>query len=85
VDTKSLWDLSPADWKFTPGAGLRLQTPVGPVRVDFAFNPYNNPRAPVLYSDVETGNVRRLVDEYQAPAGNIFSRLRVHLGVGHAF
>jgi outer membrane protein assembly factor BamA len=85
VDTKSLWDLSPADWKFTPGVGLRLQTPVGPVRVDFGFNPYKNPRAPVLYSDVETGIVRRLAEEYQAPAGNIFSRLRIHLGVGHAF
>ena len=85
VDTKSLWDMSPGDWKITPGIGLRLQTPVGPVRVDFGFNPYDNPRAPVLFSDVDSGVVRRLADEYQAPSGNIFSRLRVHFGVGHAF
>ncbi|HUF49199.1 MAG TPA: BamA/TamA family outer membrane protein [Longimicrobiales bacterium] len=85
VDTRSVWDLNPGDWKITPGVGVRLQTPVGPVRVDFGFNPYSNPTAPLLFSDVENGTVRRLRDAYQEPSGNLFSRLRVHLGVGHAF
>lgn len=85
VGTRSLWDINFGDWRFTPGAGVRLQTPVGPVRVDLAVNPYPRPAAPVLVTDVETGRVRRVMDEYRPSSGNIFSRLRLHLGVGHAF
>jgi outer membrane protein insertion porin family len=85
IGTGSVWDLDPGEWRLTPGAGIRLQTPVGPVRLDMAFNPYDEPVAPVLLNDVETGRLRRIKTEYQAPSGNFFSRLRIHLGVGHAF
>ncbi|MEX1183821.1 MAG: BamA/TamA family outer membrane protein [Gemmatimonadota bacterium] len=85
VGTRSVWDLGSADWRVTPGAGLRLQTPVGPVRVDVGYNPYGRPSAPVLFTDIETGRLRRIMDEYQPSPGSLFSRLQVHLGVGHAF
>jgi outer membrane protein assembly factor BamA len=85
IGTRAVWDLGREDWRFTPGAGIRLQTPVGPVRLDIGYNPYGRPEAPVLWSDVETGRLIRIQESYQPPAGNFFSRLRLHLGVGHAF
>lgn len=85
VGTRAVWDLAPDDWRITPGAGVRMTTPVGPVRVDVGFNPYSRTRAPLLYNDVENGTLRRIQDVYQPASGNIFSRLQVHLGVGHAF
>jgi outer membrane protein assembly complex protein YaeT len=35
--------------RFTPGAGLRFATPLGPVRVDAAYNGYPVERGPLLY------------------------------------
>jgi outer membrane protein insertion porin family len=85
VGTRALWDLASEDWRVTPGAGLRLQTPVGPLRVDVGYNPHPRPVAPLLFSEIGTGRVVRIADEHQADAPGFFGRLRVHLGIGHAF
>lgn len=84
VGTGAMWDLAPGDWKFTPGAGIRMQTPVGPVRVDMGFNPYDPQEEPLLFSDAETGRIQRLW-LHQPEGRSFFDRLRFHLGVGHAF
>jgi outer membrane protein insertion porin family len=81
----ALWDIAGETWRFTPGFGVRLQTPVGPLRVDVAYNPYERPVAPLLFSDATTGRVLRIADEYQADRPNFWGRLRVHLGIGQAF
>jgi outer membrane protein assembly factor BamA len=85
VGSRALWDLSAADWRFTPGAGARLQTPVGPLRIDVAYNPYAMRTAPLLFSEIGTGRVIRIADEFQAERPGFFGRMRVHLGIGHAF
>jgi outer membrane protein assembly factor BamA len=85
IGTASLWDLGQVDMRFTPGAGVRFQTPVGPVRLDIGYNPHGRPAAPLLLTELETGVIRRVADEYRPEAGGVFSRMRVHLGVGHAF
>jgi outer membrane protein assembly factor BamA len=85
VGTAALWDIGPDDWRFTPGFGARLQTPVGPVRVDFGINPYDRPVAPLLFTDATTGRVVRIADEFQADRPGFWGRIRVHLGIGHAF
>jgi outer membrane protein assembly complex protein YaeT len=45
LDAGMLWergrtDIAPARLRFTPGVGLRVATPLGPARLDIAYNPY---------------------------------------------
>jgi outer membrane protein assembly factor BamA len=85
VGTGNVWEIADEQWRFTPGVGVRLQTPVGPLRVDVGYNPYERPAAPLLFSDAETGRVIRIADRYQADRPNFWGRMRVHLGIGQAF
>jgi hypothetical protein len=89
VGTKSIWNLSPSSWRFTPGAGARLQTPVGPVRIDVAYNPYGPATAPLLLSriavDTTTGIFTRLREDYRPDNTSIFSRFHITLGLGQAY
>ena len=71
--------------KFTPGIGFRMRTPVGPVRLDAAYNPHRRAAGPLLYQDDETGLIRRVNSDYRPDRRGFFSRLRIHVGIGHAF
>lgn len=66
--------------RFTPGAGTRVNSPLGPVRFDVALNPYDPPAAP-LY-DPTTLTVR---DPAHREPVSLLGRFRVHFSVGHAF
>lgn len=85
VGTGNLWDIAPMNLKWTPGLGLRVQTPVGPVRIDVGYNPHRSPAGPLLFTDLETGVIRRVNESFRPPDPNFFGRLQVHLGIGHAF
>ncbi len=37
-------------YRVTPGIGVRLQTPIGPFRMDVGYNGYNSPTGPAYYS-----------------------------------
>ncbi|HVZ78084.1 MAG TPA: BamA/TamA family outer membrane protein [Gemmatimonadaceae bacterium] len=41
--------LSWSQLKWTPGVGVRVFTPVGPVQVNVGYNPYVQPRGPIYY------------------------------------
>ncbi|HET7459123.1 MAG TPA: hypothetical protein VFJ74_15850, partial [Gemmatimonadaceae bacterium] len=43
-------NLSSRTFRVTPGIGLRVYTPVGPLRVDVGYNPYAQPAGPAYYS-----------------------------------
>jgi outer membrane protein insertion porin family/translocation and assembly module TamA len=45
-----------ADIRVTPGIGLRVFTPVGPLRVDVGYNPYRRPAGPAYITDI-SGNL----------------------------
>ena len=83
VGTKPLWKLR-SEWRVTPGVGLRISTPVGPARIDLAYNPYGPTDGPLFESD--GGDLVRV------PGGNFrpedpgfWGRLRLHVAVGQAF
>jgi outer membrane protein assembly factor BamA len=82
VDAGQVWNrgragtgVNFADIRITPGVGLRVFTPVGPLRVDVGYNPYRRPSGPAYITDrsgnlicVSPGNTLRvLVKENEAP------------------
>ncbi|MEX0691581.1 MAG: BamA/TamA family outer membrane protein [Gemmatimonadales bacterium] len=68
----------------TPGLGIRFVSPLGPVRLDFAYNP-RDPQAGPLYE--RQGQDLVLLDSAFQPAApsGFFRRLQIHFSVGQAF
>lgn len=56
VDAGEVWNRSastvrpPVQLKVTPGVGVRVFTPIGPVRMDIGYNPYQAPQGPAFFS-----------------------------------
>ncbi|HEX8242051.1 MAG TPA: hypothetical protein VF541_01100, partial [Longimicrobium sp.] len=72
--------------RFTPGVGGRIATPVGPVRLDVAYNPYPLPRGP-LYLINNRGDIVGLLDpDFRPDRGRGFlRRLTLHVSIGQTF
>ncbi|MEO6444922.1 MAG: BamA/TamA family outer membrane protein [Gemmatimonadaceae bacterium] len=59
VDAGEVWNRgggntvrqAPVRLKVTPGVGVRVFTPIGPVRVDIGYNPYQAPKGPAYFND----------------------------------
>jgi len=83
VDAGTLWDrdVSGPAVRVTPGMGLRLVTPLGPVRLDVGYNGYNQ-QAGTLYLERQNALIR-IRDNY-VPGGNP-DRFVVHFAVGQPF
>lgn len=85
VGSGNLWNLDARDWRYTPGAGIRVATPVGPARVDLAYNPYNPPRGVLFLAHRDSARIIPLTANYAPTAPNFFGRLRIHVAIGQAF
>jgi outer membrane protein assembly factor BamA len=70
--------------RVTPGVGIRLTTPLGPLRLDVAYNGYAPQPGPLYH---QQGAQLVLVDPAFAPPipEQFIKRLRFHLSVGQAF
>jgi outer membrane protein assembly factor BamA len=71
--------------RVTPGAGVRFTTPLGPVRVDVAYNGYGAERGPLL---LQSGDSIVQIRPDYPPAGprkSFWKRLVLQLAVGQAF
>lgn len=68
-------------FRVTPGFGLRIGTPLGPARLDMAYNGYSYPPG-TLYVTQSDGSLAELATDYVKPrkAGFTF-----HLAIGQAF
>jgi outer membrane protein assembly factor BamA len=74
--------------RVTPGVGLRLATPVGPIRFDVAYNPYAPPIGPLYLVDVGSGGLTLIEERYQPPGTRgllDLDRFVFSFAVGQAF
>lgn len=82
VDAGALWsNNSTAGIRVTPGLGLRVESPLGPIRLDVGYNGYRLERGAV-YTSTEAG------DLVQIRASDRRDRERnytIHFSIGHAF
>jgi outer membrane protein assembly factor BamA len=89
VDVGQVWErreelVTIGDMRVTPGAGVRLTTPLGPVRIDAAYNGYQPQQGPLLF---QTDSIVRIRDVYP-PVGSkrgFWSHIVWQFAVGHAF
>ena len=72
--------------RVTPGLGVRFATPLGPVRIDAAYNGYQLERGPVLLVD-STGTVTQLRPSYPPIRAEktFWQKIVVQVAVGQAF
>jgi outer membrane protein insertion porin family len=96
VDAGELWNrtagaLTPAGLRITPGFGVRLGTPLGPVRLDVAYNDYPSQKGPLyLVKRDATGALQLELwpkGNYDGPTRgtSFFRRLQFQFSVGEAF
>jgi len=83
VDAGMLWDRyqNTPELRVTPGVGLRLVTPLGPVRLDVGYNGYAQQPGALYLSQNDA--VVRIRDSY-TPSGNP-DRFVFHFAVGQPF
>lgn len=82
IDAGDVWN-KPVQWdpKWTPGGGLRLLTPIGPVQVNFGYNWYKRSPGPMYFEDpdrVKVGAVRPDISPLYcvSPGNNIALEVR---------
>ena len=75
-------DISLGALRVTPGAGLRMPSMLGPIRLDVGFNPHQAQAGPLYRQD---GNELTLVDPEFRPKLNLIDRFQLHLSIGQAF
>jgi len=91
VDAGMLWergrpDLAPAALRITPGVGLRVGTPLGPARLDVAWNPYSALRGTLFKTD-SAGALTKVQDDFAVDRRSRFLGipLTVQFSVGQPF
>lgn len=85
VDAGAVWNRGegepPAVVRFTPGAGIRFATPLGPLRFDVAYNS-NPPEAGRLFAADAAGNLRLVQSDFRFARPRTFT---FHVNVGQPF
>jgi hypothetical protein len=93
VDVGQVWErgeeiVSIRGIRVTPGAGIRLSTPLGPVRIDAAYNGYAAERGPLLYQATDTSTVVTQIRASYPPiraSKTFWQKIVVQFAVGQAF
>ncbi|MGD2134969.1 MAG: outer membrane protein assembly factor, partial [Gemmatimonadales bacterium] len=69
-------------FRITPGGGLRILSPLGPMRLDVAINPYDAQESLIYVEDA--GQLTALDGSFR-PKRSFLGRVRLHFSVGQAF
>lgn len=91
VDLGQVWErgnplVSVKGVRVTPGIGVRFTTPLGPVRLDAAYNGYGSEPGTLLFKSDSTGTIQVFRPTYQPPRPSSFwSRVVFQFAVGQAF
>ena len=93
VDAGQVWErgaeiVSLRGMRVTPGVGVRFSTPLGPVRIDAAYNGYPAERGPLLFQESETAaSVTQIRPSYPPVRANksFWQKLVLQFAVGQAF
>lgn len=90
VDGGELWEHNgatylPGGFKVTPGLGVQVSTPLGPMRIDGAYNRYG--KQPGRLYQIRGTQLILVPPDYnpQARSGGFLSHLQWHFNVGLAF
>jgi outer membrane protein assembly factor BamA len=87
VDAGGVWQRGAENSKpvirVTPGVGIRLGTPLGPARLDMAYNPYKLQAGPLFQVDTLGGLTP--VPGQESYVRERRSRITIHFAVGQAF
>lgn len=88
-DLKSIADFARGTSAITPGAGIRYNSPVGPVRVDLGYNPKLVENLPVVTNERVNGQDKLVALEsertYVSGKNTFLGRLVLHLSIGQAY
>jgi outer membrane protein assembly complex protein YaeT len=74
----------PGELQLTPGLGVQINTPLGPMRLDGAYNSYGLQEGPWYVSDPSGALILRGTTS-RPPGGTFLSRIQWHFSVGLAF
>jgi outer membrane protein assembly factor BamA len=85
VDAGGAWQRPEGDpvIRVTPGVGLRVATPLGPLRFDVAYNPYRLQAGPLFQFD-ENGDLTPVQDQSEYVLDRD-GQITVHFAVGQPF
>ncbi len=89
LDAGSLWvrdePSAPFRVRFTPGLGLRYLTPLGPARIDFAYNPYDFDPGRLLVRQPNGDLIEEPGIFQKERTSGFLGPWTIHISVGNAF
>ena len=88
-DLRSIADFAKGTSAITPGAGIRYNSPVGPIRVDLGYNPRLTENLPVVTNTKVNGEDKLVALQttrtYMSGKNTFLGRLVLHLSIGQAY
>jgi len=88
-DFRSIADFARGSSAITPGAGIRYNSPVGPIRVDLGYNPRLTENLAVVTNTKVNGEDKLVGLEtertYMSGKNTFLGRLVLHLSIGQAY
>lgn len=83
VSDDEILDVSRA--RVTPGVGVRVASPLGPIRLDVAYDASDPQSGPLYLEDRDNKVLTLLMNQFAPDPPGFWGRLQLHFSVGQAF